>query len=538
MAVVIPSFVIFFTPNVGQQVRGERVNVGTIDGRPITLTEYNQALLEVRLGYRLRFGQWPDASMGAGMKEALERETLQHVLQVRRMNELGIRVGEDALVEQVRASFRNEQGQFDPALYDGQLKRLAQEGVSEDDFLSFVRHMVGIEHMNALFGLSGRLVPPRAAEDEYRRDNEQLVTQAVFFYASNFLDKVQIKTNDVAQYYTNQLARYRIPRRAQVHYVAFEAINYLGDAAKELAKITNLTEQIEQIYIRRGTNSFTDADGKVLSPEKAREKIKEEELKGRALVMARQQANRFASALLDLEKPSVADFLALAATNQLTVKVTEPFRISEVPKDLDVPLEFSRAVHEMTEQNPVSARPVIGKEAVHVYALKGFLNPEDPPLDSIREQVTEDYRKFEAGNLMRKAAEEFHKTLTNGLASGKSFAEIAKAGGLEPVSFGPIARGARGSEEVEKHTRFFMFQSAAWETPVGKTSELVNVGDAAFIVHVTERRPAPVDKMAAALPAQLQELRDNYQSAAVSDWYRRQSQAVQTPVGKEKTETP
>jgi len=540
LVVIIPSFVIFFSPEIGRNSGDGEVSLGVIDGKPVTRSEYTRARNETRLFYRLFRGGWPEDARFARFNLNLSQEILQRAAMIRRLEAEGIRAGDEAVVEQIRAYFRSPEGQYDPASYQNILKMLAAEaGVTEQDFISFVRHQVGFRHLEEVHGLAGRLVPPRVAEDAYRREHEQLLTAGVFFHASNYVGKVEIKTNDLAQFYTNQLSRYRIPVRVQVHYVAFEAINYLTEAAKQLAQNTNLLAAIDLEYERRGTNSFTNAVGKVLSPEEAKETIKEEERKRLALAAARQDARRLANVIFEKEQPAVADFLAAAAAQKLTVKETEPFTIADGPKDLKVPADFARTAFEFIRPNavPVSSKAIVGEDAVYLLALKQQHEGYNPPMETVLEKLTEDYRRQESLNLMNQAAREARTALTNAMAGGKSFVDAAKEAKLEVVTFPALARNARSAPEIEKHLpNFFMLQSRAWETPAGQTSEPMSAGDTAFIVHVLARQPAPADKLAAELPSILENLRESWQGYAISDWMSRQAQSVQVPVDEAKKE--
>ena len=105
-----------------------------------------------------------------------------------------------------------------------------------DDFGRFVRHYLGIQEMIGTLGLSGKLVTPQEARELYQREHQELATEAVFFSASNYLAKVSVPPEAIAQFYTNRLASYRIPDRVQVSYVQFEFTNFLDQAKQELAQ--------------------------------------------------------------------------------------------------------------------------------------------------------------------------------------------------------------------------------------------------------------------------------------------------------------
>jgi hypothetical protein len=100
---VIPSFVIYFAPDVGTGSGGrDAINLGTIDGRPITRDEYLRARREVALFFRLFRDTWPDTAQS---EEAMDNETIQRVLMLRRLKGFQVEIADDALVQHIRRTF-------------------------------------------------------------------------------------------------------------------------------------------------------------------------------------------------------------------------------------------------------------------------------------------------------------------------------------------------------------------------------------------------------------------------------------------------
>src|SRR5205823_8863610 len=141
---------------------------------------------------------------------------------------------------------------------------------------------------------------PREAEAAYRQENEQLSAEVVLFSATNYLAGVEASAEALAQFYTNNMALYRIPDRAQVSYVKFAATNYLAEADQQLAQVTNLTQQLDSIYQQRGADFYKDAEGKTLPHDAAIEKIKEEQRQRLGLSVARKKAGELLEQLDDL----------------------------------------------------------------------------------------------------------------------------------------------------------------------------------------------------------------------------------------------
>ena len=135
-------------------------------------------------------------------------------------------------------------------------KILKPEGLDYDDFERFIRHNLGIQQLFMTAALSGTLVTPQEAETLYRNEHRDMDTAAVFFSASNYLASVAPTPAELSQFYTNQLANYRIPERIEVNYVKFNITNYLAAAQ---AALTNLDQIIDQNYKKYATNAESRA---------------------------------------------------------------------------------------------------------------------------------------------------------------------------------------------------------------------------------------------------------------------------------------
>ena len=72
-----------------------------------------------------------------------------------------------------------------------------------------------------------------------------MATEAVFFEATNFIAGITVTPQALTNYYLSETNKYEIPDRVQVSYVRFDYSNYAAQALPELAKMTNLDQQIE-----------------------------------------------------------------------------------------------------------------------------------------------------------------------------------------------------------------------------------------------------------------------------------------------------
>ena len=518
IVVIIISFVFWGSQSSGPGNSRNPENLGAINGEKISLNDFRDAQREVYLRYFLSSGEWPDkAAKSQGFD--VDRETYFRLLLIQKQEQLGIHVGSEAVAKTAGDILRSvNRGNAIPLdVFNKQV--LQPKGLTVEDFERFIRHDLGIQQLVAVAGLGGNLVTPDEIRALYAREHEELSVQAVFFAASNYVAAAKPTPEAIGQFYTNQMARYRLPERLTVSYVAFTATNFLPAAQRELAAITNLNERIDAAYERVGTNYFLEAK----TPEAKKEKIRELMLNERALVAARKAANEFATQLFTNNPMRVEQLAALAKAGGMTVAVTPPFSRDEPPKELDVRLDFAKTAFGLTADEPISA-PITGENAVYVIALGKKLASEIPPLDQIRAEVTRDYNFVESVMAARKAGTEFHHTATNGLAAGKTFSALCAAANLRPVLPPPLSLSTRTAAEIESHVSLNQFKQAAFTTPPGKLSPFTPDSDGGFLVFVQSKLPLDEAKLKADLPAFTRAVQQGRRNEAFNLWFSREAE--------------
>lgn len=533
ITVVIITFV-FWGSNTGQRDRNAReYNFGAIGGEPIKESEYLNARREVNLLYFFSAGDWPGESANR-MGFDVNKETYFRLLMLRKVAQAGIHVGDETVVKFAGEFLRRFARGGNISMDAFEKNVLARGGLTLLDFQRYIRNLLAIQQLIADQGIAGDLVTMQEARQLYERETEELATEAVFFVATNYVPGIPASAEALSQFYTNQQARYRIPERMQVSYVAFEITNLVAQAETELAK-TNFNEMIEANLQRLGTNYFLEAK----TPEEKRAKVREELIKGYAMSLARRQANDFANAV-DLMEPKVAANLEKkAAERNLVVKVSEPFDHQEGPKDLKVGEDFVTKAFACTLEEPF-AGPLVGTDAAYVIALKGRLPSEIPPQSQIQDRVAADYRHFQAATAARRAGEAFGAAVTNGLASGKTFAAICAEAGVKPVSLPPFSLTTRSVPAIEEHASLQQFKAAAFTAGTGKASQFVPTVEGGFLVFVREKLPIELTKLNAELPEFAQRVRSARQGEAYNQWFQREAsrELRDTPALQQKQAAP
>jgi hypothetical protein len=540
MTLTIISFVAFFSPRSQRGYSsggmfGDDKAVGSINGRDIGREEYLDAVKEARLRYYLSYGQWPRDDEMTRRLGLMERETRNRIVLLEKLKEFDIRVSDTATAEWISEVWRDPtQHKFRYDAYDQFVKiELPQKGLAKGDFERFARHEVGIEHLISVAGLGGKLVTPQEAETLYRRENEQIDTQVAFLRTTNYLSQVQIDAAALAAYYTNHQAEYRVPEKVQVAYVKFEATNYLAEADRKIALETNLTQLLESVYQQRGTNSFRDASNQPLTPDAAKAKIREELRHNQALLEAQRQAIEFANALLELP-PQTNNLANLAAAKGILSKVTEPFSRNEQPPGMKVPNTFGQVAFQLSPERPIYDQPLVAEDGVYLIGYNKRIPSEIIPLDSIRDRVTEDFRKSKAAELLQSAGNELFRNLTNGLAQGKTFQALAGGTNISVIDLPPFSKKTAALPEIPNRSDLSALKTAAFSLAPGKVSSFTTTQDGGAIIYAQAKLPVADSQLQKDLPEFMKDLRRSRQYEAFSEWLRKETELARVSLPGDK----
>lgn len=516
IVVVVIAFVFWGTPN--KQDDGGSRSRGRINGQTITETDFISARNEVLLRYFFRFQDWPDTSNEQTGMEIL-RETYSLLLFKQILEERQMFAGPEAKA-QVAANILGSQGQQGVnALANFGTNVLAPQGLNLADLDRFIGHQIALIQLKSVEGLHGQFITPQQVESLYRRESQELSAQAVFFSASNHMDAVEVDPEALSIYFTNLMARWRIPERLQVSYVAYPISNYHAQAETRIETMTNATEQIEARYQQLGTNYFGDDT----TPEEAKGIIREEMRDRLATFMARQDAARFADLLMRTEPMLPANMNELAATEGVTVQISEPFDRESTPEGLDVNSTFTETAFRLRLDEPFSA-PVIGNDDVYIITTYKQLPSEDPQFENVRDEVTESYRLQQATLKAREAGRAFESVVTNQLAAGKVFTEICVNEGVKPALLPSFSKTTQSIPEVEAHTALGFFKQVAFATPVGSASRFNLTVEGGYVVYPQAMLPMDEVKMKEELPRYITLVRQTLQNEAFEAWFQQQAE--------------
>jgi hypothetical protein len=517
ITVIIISFVIFFSPNVrfGRD-RATGGDTGTINGQPIPVEEYRDAYNEARLAHFMRTGgrEWPGNDESA--QRALERDAVFRVFLKNKVKEMNIEASDDAVGRLIRDRLGNY------PLAEFEQVHLRNQKLTLQDFERFMRREAALQQLLNTAGASAKLLNPKEAEMLYRKENEQALTEVAVFAASNYLDKVTVSPAELGKFYTNRMALYRTPERIQVSYVEFPVTNFLAEADKQIASVTNFEARIDEEYYRRGTNTYKGSNDVVLSADEAKKQIKEDSRKA----LARREAHRKAAEFgVELESQPQGDSLAvfekLAAAKGLPVKVSEPFDNRSAGAETNFPPEFRQRAMTLNTNMAVSFNPIVGENAAYVIALKNRLPSEPPQFDKVKEKVTTDYKQQQGVELARSAATNFHAAVTNTFQQNKPFSETAKQQKVTVISPPPFSSSTTALTNVDERL-FRILHQVTFDMKPGDVGNILPTGDGALVIHLRQLNPVDEAKLRTELPEFLNRIRLYRQNEAFNRWFGKQ----------------
>lgn len=533
VAVVIVSFVVYFDPSQrgGRGGRGGGAGeLGRIDDHVVTPRELEEARREFKLIYFLNTRKWPEEDREHSAQIDEEREAAARLLNIVKAEQAGIRVPDTAVAEMAHR-----------LLGGANLDQVAREvlvrgGVTADDFERFVRHELMRQQLASVVGMAGQMVTPAEAEDQYRREHEEISGEMVLFTVSNYMPRVTLSNDVLLTWYTNRMAQYRTPEKIRVSYVSFPASNFLAEADKQIETATNLNLQIEQDYAKRGTNAFKDTNGVTLSHDQAIARIKEDYRHGTAMLAARRKANDFGNKLMDAatkegSAPKASALEGVAKQEKLTVQVSEPFDMQDGPTNMNVGPDFGRMAFSLDPtNNPISFQPLAGDDSFYVIALKDTTPSRLQTYAEVKDKVADDYKRSQAFMLARQDAMEFQAKVTNALASGKSFDQVATDSKLKAITLPPLSQHTESLTNIDANLNVRQVRSVLFSLEPGHVSPFIpNPPEGGYVAYMKQKLPIDEAKMKADMPKFLAEVRYQRQNEVYSAWFRKQyEKAAQT----------
>lgn len=537
ITIVIISFVIFFSPNANLDMFGGQggYDFGSIKGKPITREQLTEARDEVVLFFFARYRQWPTEEVTRMAGFDVDTETYNRLAMIEKLKQMRVDVSEEATAQMIKEIFSGRDGKFAMETYENFIREIGSRGFTREVFERLIRHEVGQQHLVATYGLGGKLITPQEAEYLFKRDNESLTVDAVFFSGSNYLSQVTVNETNAQYFFEQNMAQYRVPDRIQVKYVKLDGSNYLAKADETVAKMTNMPQIVEAIYRQRGgTNFFKDDSGRGLLLPEATPKIKELIRMDVALGEAKKTAADFITAAFTASEsaPTVAEKLAAfekaAESSSLKVVETPAFDQSMVSNELtNLPPEVKSAAFRLSEEEPITPSPITTDDAVYVVALKQQIPGRNSKFSEVKDKVLADFKENEARRMARTAGQKFSENLEKGLSGGRSFTSIAAEENVKPVALPAFSLTTRSLPELKDRLDLNRLQNAAGRLGEGKSTDLMATEDGGVVLFLRKRTAVADDRLQRELPEFARGMAEQRQYTAYGHWLRQLPEEMQ-----------
>jgi len=524
IGLVIISFVLFFTDLQSVNSNYDNVDFGSIAGQPIERDEFLGAYRETLLRYFLMRGQWMSAQDLARFGVNAEEEARERLFLIRKMETLGIQPSKDSMVKWVTSlpMFQDPTNQsFNKEFYDQVIgESLPRQGFTKRGFDDFVQHEIGLAHLNSVFGMTGRLTPPGEAAIKYRRENETLQVEIAFFSSTKYQDQIQPAPEDVATYYTNNMANYRVPEKLVLKYVAFGPEGYMTPGLEKLNESDSLDEILQKSYEARGADSFKKPDGTTMTEEEAKNSIQEELQTQAAGQLAGEAAAEFSKKLYQVAPVVKENLATVAAELGLELKTTPAFGSSRGPVGMNLPFDFPRTAFALTETEPFTL-PIVQGNSTYFFAFDSKIPSSIPALEEIQAKVEQDYKKEQSIEFARTQAKDFLPTLNS--TEGGTFAEKVAANDKltlsQPESF---TTGSTFISGLQGNATTSEVKDVALALEVGAISEVKNTRNGAMIVRLISRESATEEAVAENIDSQLDRIRQTRGFESFDAWLTRE----------------
>jgi peptidyl-prolyl cis-trans isomerase D len=344
------------------------------------------------------------------------------------------------LFVKTRPLFRGPDGQFDPQSYTRFRDNLRAGLINytEAEVQQVLRDDWRLEQVeNAITG------PGYVADTDVKRIFDDRET--VWSVQTGSLDLTPIQATaeptaaELTTWFDAQAFRYEIPEQVVVNYVDYSPAQYL-------AKVAEPTDDEIVAHFERNKGRYQKppvpaADGTTPPPVETlladvREQVKMDVAQSKAGAEAIRAASEFASYLYDNEiLPDTPAFEARVQRDGLMIKTAPAFAANEVANGLPWDPTITNAAFRLNEKNPVSdvLRARDGSAVVLFYRGR---NPKAPlTLEQARDRVIADVKADKRRQAIVARGEELRRQLTTAVTAGQTFADAAKAAGLDVKSW-------------------------------------------------------------------------------------------------------
>ncbi len=502
LAIVVLTFVVWgVAPAVfGRGMDRETDTAGKIHGRKVSgallWNAQNKVFLDLLLSGQA--GMMRSMLGDNGFQALLRQEAWTRMVDLDAAQRMGLAVSN----AEVQAAIAGDpmlqtNGQYDEQKYAqllGQIQRIFIEErnirVDVSFYEDFVRESLLLRGKLMRGVEAGMTLTPAEIQMAARR-LDRIGLDYVEVTPASATNEVAENAEGLAEFFKQHTRDYVIPPRMRVKHTLFTVADRIPSRIAEDDIRAYYDGHTSEFMPPPPTNTTPGAASPILPPLPF-DQVREQAIAGakrvKAFELAERDARRFADRISARRGGTPMTFEEAVTASNLTVTVTPPFAVGDVIPGVKAGPEFAAAAADLdlTPRNRTS-RPVQGEEGYYVMALEEKIPEQIPPLESVKDRVTADYRAhlLEQATLAR--AQAVRKAAS---ASNATLATVAQAQGLPLQSLTNFAPDLPAPTNVPPAHVMALRDAVRGIEEGGLTEPLELPGGARLVAQVKSRQPA------------------------------------------------
>ncbi|CCQ92141.1 putative PpiC-type peptidyl-prolyl cis-trans isomerase [Nitrospina gracilis 3/211] len=477
---IVLAFVgtIFYSWGMGGPVQGRSGLLGTVNGKNITLAEYDRSFENLVSFYRDQFQSRFSEDMIEKMdlKNSALEALVQKKLLLMEAEKQGIQISDAELADRIltNTSFQKD-NKFSRALYD---RFLTFNRMTAQEFEANQRQFLLMEKVES-FIKDNTQVSDVEIQEAWAKENRKIKIQYVAFSRDYFQSQITPTDEQLKQYFEAHKRDFEVPLQIKAQYVKLSPAQVIGDIKvydediKDYYDANQATYLVKKRYKARHILVRTELNtlgGDTLSTDEKEKRLNESDAKAKAKAEdILKQIKEGGKTFEEMAKEHSDDKMSGAKGGDL----------GQFPKGTMVP-EFEAALETM-KPGAISG-PVQTAFGFHLIKLEEVHPQRLKPLEEVKEEIVEKLKKMKATQRIRRIAK-------------KIFQSAEKDQDL--------SRAAQKYEQTTKTTDFFSgkdhdipeigvvpeFFNTAFTLQDNAVSSPVNTFEASYLLKVIERKP-------------------------------------------------
>jgi len=243
--VIIISFGFFGTANYLSNPKGGLSHAGLINGRKVSVDDFEEAYQHTRLQAMMRYGE---NFFKLSHFLNLEAETWDRLILLDEAKKRNVKINDEEVVTAIQEfPFFQRDGQFDTLLYNDVLRYVFK--IRPRDFEESIRESLKLKK---LFQQETFLVTvtPEEIYEAYKKKNEKVQVSYVLFPSENFKNQVNFDESQAKSFYDTNKEKFFIPNSINVDYLVWELSPQTTDAEKAAisSQVKNVSEELKATY--------------------------------------------------------------------------------------------------------------------------------------------------------------------------------------------------------------------------------------------------------------------------------------------------